>query len=187
MMEPIVYIGIGLFVAGLFVAGLIGVAVMPVVRARAVRSTARQLEAAQRSIKEIQADKNGLRAEFAKSTRRFEVLVEELKDKITSQRVELSKKDDVINQLRLERNLLKGEVDTLATQVVPTQQEAAPIESQPLNPGPMFLPLDEGQLQQFPSVDINTEIPQRAQQEEHSFEKTENAVPHPARRRFGSK
>jgi uncharacterized membrane-anchored protein YhcB (DUF1043 family) len=96
MIESIMYIGIGLL-SGC----LIGVAVMPLVHDRAVRLTVRRLEAAlPQSIEEIEADKDLLRAEFAMSARRQEIIVEQHKNKITNQLVELSRQRDVINASR---------------------------------------------------------------------------------------
>ena len=81
--------------------GLIGLVVVPLVHARAVRLTMRRLEAATPlSMAEIQADKDQLRAEFAMSTRRLEMSVEQLKTKTTSQLAELGKKSDAINRLK---------------------------------------------------------------------------------------
>ena len=51
---------------------------------------------------EIQADKDQLRAEFAMSTRRLEMSVEQLKTKSTGQLAELGKKSDAINRLKIE-------------------------------------------------------------------------------------
>ena len=51
---------------------------------------------------EIQADKDQLRAEFAMSTRRLEMSVEQLKTKSTSQLAEIGKKGDAINRLKIE-------------------------------------------------------------------------------------
>ena len=63
----------------------------------------RRLEAATPlSMAEIQADKDQLRAEFAMSTRRLEMSVEQLKAKTTSQLAELGKKTDAINRLKFE-------------------------------------------------------------------------------------
>ena len=63
----------------------------------------RRLEAATPlSMAEIQADKDQLRAEFAMSTRRLEMNVEQLKTKTTSQLAELGKKNDAINRLKVE-------------------------------------------------------------------------------------
>jgi len=98
MIEPIMYFGIGFLVAA-----LVGLVVVPLVHARAVRLTMRRLEAAAPlSMAEIQADKDQLRAEFAMSTRRLEMSVEELKTKSTSQLAELGKKGDAINRLKVE-------------------------------------------------------------------------------------
>src|SRR4249920_3906605 len=98
MIEPIMFFGIG-FLA----AALIGLVVVPLVHTRAVRLTMRRLEAAAPlSMAEIQADKDQLRAEFAMSTRRLEMSVEQLKTRSTSQLAELGKKGDAINRLKVE-------------------------------------------------------------------------------------
>jgi chromosome segregation ATPase len=98
MIEPAMYLGIGFLVASLF-----GLIFIPLVHARAVRLTVRRMEAATPlSMAEIQADKDQLRAEFAMSTRRLEMSVEQLKAKSTSQLAELGKKNDAINRLKLE-------------------------------------------------------------------------------------
>src|SRR6202521_1799899 len=98
MIEPIMYVGLGFFPAS-----LVALAIIPFVHARAVRLTMRRLEAATPlSMAEIQADKDQLRAEFAMSTRRLEMSVEQLKTKSTSQLAELGKKGDAINRLKME-------------------------------------------------------------------------------------
>jgi chromosome segregation ATPase len=98
MIEPIMYVGLG-FLA----ACLIALAFIPFVHARAVRLTMRRLEAATPlSMAEIQADKDQLRAEFAMSTRRLEMSVDQLKTKTTSQLAELGKKTDTINRLKID-------------------------------------------------------------------------------------
>ena len=113
MIELSMYFGIGL----LFGA-LIGLVLTPLVHARAVRLTTRRLEAVlPESMAEVQAEKDLLRAEFAMSTRRLEMTVEQLVNKTTSQVVELSKKDDIINRLKVERDAQEIEIITLKTQV----------------------------------------------------------------------
>jgi hypothetical protein len=98
MIEPIMFFGIGFLVAG-----LLGLVLVPLVHNRAVRLTMKRLEAATPlSMAEIQADKDQLRAEFAMSTRRLELSVEQMKSKTTSQLAELGKKADSINRLKLE-------------------------------------------------------------------------------------
>jgi chromosome segregation ATPase len=98
MIEPIMYFGIGFLVAA-----LLGLLFVPLVHERAVRLTMRRLEAATPlSIAEIRADKDQLRAEFAMSTRRLEMSVEQMKAKTTGQLAELGKKTDAIIQLKKE-------------------------------------------------------------------------------------
>src|SRR5918996_2736624 len=98
MVEPIMY-----FAIGFLVSTLLGLAIVPLVHNRAVRLTTKRLEAATPlSMAEIQADKDQLRAEFAMSTRRLEMSVDQLKNKTTSQLAELGKKTDAINRLKIE-------------------------------------------------------------------------------------
>jgi chromosome segregation ATPase len=98
MIEPVMYFGIGFLVAA-----LLGLLFIPLVHGRAVRLTMRRLEAATPlSIAEIRADKDQLRAEFAMSTRRLEMSVEQMKARTTGQLAELGKKTDAINQLKKE-------------------------------------------------------------------------------------
>src|SRR6478672_8931415 len=98
MVEPIMYGAIGFLIAGLLVIGVI-----PLVHARAERLTTRRLEAlTPLSMAEIQAEKDQLRAEFAMSTRRLEMSVEQLKAKCTSQLTEIGKKSDAIGRLKLD-------------------------------------------------------------------------------------
>ena len=113
MIEPIMYFGIGFLFAT-----LIGVAVIPVVYNRAVGLTLRRLESSlPHSMAEIQADKDLLRAEFAMSRRQLEVRVEELKEQSTSQLAELGRKSDVINRLKIEREVQKVETIGLKSEV----------------------------------------------------------------------
>jgi hypothetical protein len=113
MVEPIMYLGIGFLVAA-----LIALFVIPLIHGRAVRLTMRRLEAAlPLSMAELQADKDLLRAEFAMSTRRLELSVEQLKDRAASQLAELGKKGDAINRFRIERDAQKVEIIALKTQV----------------------------------------------------------------------
>jgi len=94
---------------GFLFAGRIGVTVVPLVHNRVVRLTTRRLEAAlPLQMSEIQADKDLLRADFAMSTRRLETTVERLRNKNASQLIELGKKSDDINRLRLELTAIKA-------------------------------------------------------------------------------
>lgn len=98
MVEPMMFFGIGFLVAA-----LIGLVFVPLVHGRAVRLTMRRMEAATPfSMAEIQAEKDQLRAEFAMSTRRLEMTVEQMKAKTTSQLAELGKKSEAISKLKKE-------------------------------------------------------------------------------------
>jgi chromosome segregation ATPase len=98
MVEPIMYFAIGFLVAVLF-----ALMFFPLVHNRAVRLTMRRLEAATPlTIAEIRADKDQLRAEFAMSTRRLELSVEQMRVTTTAQLADLGKKTDAINQLKKE-------------------------------------------------------------------------------------
>jgi alanyl-tRNA synthetase len=98
MIESIMYFGIGFLVAT-----LLGLLFIPLVHNRAVRLTTKRLEASTPlSMVEIRADKDHLRAEFAMSTRRLEMTIEELKAKTSTQLAELGKKTDANNQLKKE-------------------------------------------------------------------------------------
>ncbi len=98
MIEPVMYFGIGFLVAA-----LLGLLFVPLVHNRAVRLTMRRLEAATPlSVAEIRADKVQLRAEFAMSTRRLEMSVEQMKARTTGQLAELGKKTEAINHLKRE-------------------------------------------------------------------------------------
>src|SRR5262245_24384596 len=109
MIEPIMFLGLG-FLA----ASLIALVILPLVHARAVRLTKRRREAsAPGSIAEIQADKDQLRAEFAISTRRLEMSVEQLKTKTTGQLADLGRKTAAINALKTEVTEKAAAIETL--------------------------------------------------------------------------
>src|SRR6267378_4076125 len=78
MVEPIMFFGLGFLAAS-------------------------RLEAATPlSMAEIQADKDQLRAEFAMSTRRLEMSVDQMKTKTTTQLAELGKKSEAIGRIKIE-------------------------------------------------------------------------------------
>ena len=109
MIEPIMIFGIG-FLA----AALCGLLLIPLVHNRAVRLTKKRLEAAAPlSMAELQADKDQLRAEFAMSTRRLELLIEHLKSENASQFAELGKKTDAINLFKADIDDKTAEINAL--------------------------------------------------------------------------
>ncbi len=128
MIEPIMYVGIGFLVAGLLVIGVI-----PMVHARAVRLTQRRIEAmTPLSMAEIQADKDQLRAEFAMSTRRLEMSVDQMKAKTSSQLAEIGKKSEAVGRLKIELGekaatlfATEARATTLSEELQATQGELA--------------------------------------------------------------
>jgi chromosome segregation ATPase len=109
MIEPIMIFGIG-FLA----ASLCGLLVIPLFHNRAVRLTKKRLEAAAPiSMTELQADKDQLRAEFAMSTRRLELQIEQLKADSAGQLAELGKKADAVNLLKIELHDQAAQIETL--------------------------------------------------------------------------
>lgn len=120
-----------LFAIGFLVASLFNLLFVPLVHNRAVRLTMRRLEAeAPYSMAEIQAEKDQLRAEFAMSTRRLEMSVEQLKAKTTAQLNELGKKSMMIEKLKHELDektaavaALEASEHTTREQLRTTEQE----------------------------------------------------------------
>ena len=87
---------------GLLGGCLIGLAVVPLVHNRAVRLTVRRLEM---------------------SARRLEIIIEQLNNKAAGQLVQLSKKSDFINLLKIEREGLKVELVDLRAQVAALKKQ----------------------------------------------------------------
>ncbi len=88
---------------GFLVASLLALMLAPFLWRRAVRLTTRRIQGTTPlSMSDIQADKDQLRAEFAMSTRKLEMNVEDLKQRTTGQLVDISKQSDRINQLSTE-------------------------------------------------------------------------------------
>lgn len=95
MLEAILY-----FILGFLAAALIALMVSPAIWNRAVVLTRKRIEASvPLTLNEIQADKDQLRAEFAMSTRRLEMSVEDLRDKASRQVIEVNRKRDELAKL----------------------------------------------------------------------------------------
>jgi hypothetical protein len=121
------YMGIG-FLLG----GLVGLIVVPLVHDRAVRLTIRRLEASvPQTMEEIAADKDLLRAEFAMSTRRFEMNIEKVKEKNASLLMQLGKRNEVINRLKIQHDAEKVKVLDLTTQVEDLKKQLPPTVKRP--------------------------------------------------------
>src|SRR5215831_6577063 len=109
MIESIMF-----FAGGFLVATLLALMLISAVHHRAVRLTRRRLEdSIPVSLSEIQADRDKLRAEFAMSTRRLEMTVEQLEAKVTGQLSEIARKSEAIARLKTqlaEKNAVADEL-----------------------------------------------------------------------------
>src|SRR5260221_13810865 len=98
MLEWTMLLGIG-FMAG----SLLMVAFVPAIHNRAVRLTARRYQAKiPLSLAEMEAQRDLLRAEFAMSLRRLELIVEETRSKSVLQLGEIGRKAAEIHRLKVE-------------------------------------------------------------------------------------
>ena len=95
MFESILY-----FLLGFLCSALLALMVSPAIWSRAVMLTKRRIESSvPLTLNEIQADKDQLRAEFAMSTRRLELSIEELEEKAARQIIEINRKRDEMARL----------------------------------------------------------------------------------------
>jgi DNA repair exonuclease SbcCD ATPase subunit len=93
------------FALGLLLAGLVALMIMPAFWRRAVRLTKKRIEAATpMTMAEFRADKDQLRAEFALSTRRLEMNVEQLRKRLAEQVGDINRKKIDAAQLKSERD-----------------------------------------------------------------------------------
>ena len=122
MIEAIVFFALGFLVASLLV-----LTAVPFVHERAVRHTTWRLgNSALSSNAEIQSDKDLMRAEFAMSTRRLEIRVEQLSAKVTDQAAALGKKSAVITQLKVELGKRTAELFFLEARPDRTRPDQSP-------------------------------------------------------------
>jgi chromosome segregation ATPase len=158
MIESIMFFGIGFLIAS-----LLGLVVMPLVHNRATRLTTRRMEAATpMSMAEIQSEKDQLRAEFAMSTRRLEMSVDQLKARSTGQLGDLGRKAEAINRLKVELGdkaatifAIESREKALRDQIRATEQEYA-VKAQALEETERALADKESQL-----VKLTTELDER--------------------------
>ncbi|MEO1399587.1 MAG: hypothetical protein AAFU56_12070, partial [Pseudomonadota bacterium] len=108
----------GLFFAlGFLCAALLALMVAPAIWRRAVVLTRQRIESSvPLTLNEIQADKDQLRAEFAMSTRRLEVNLENLKKRAAEQIIEVNRRREELHQLQEERDDKAGRVADLESQ-----------------------------------------------------------------------
>ncbi|RUX04013.1 hypothetical protein EN784_18135 [bacterium M00.F.Ca.ET.141.01.1.1] len=92
------------FALGFLCAGFLALMVAPAVWRRAVALTRRRIEASiPLTQAEIQADKDRVRAEYAMTTRRLEINVKTLREKVAEQLVEINRGREALKGLAVER------------------------------------------------------------------------------------
>jgi len=93
------------FALGALASALVMLMIMPAIWRRAVRLTKKRIEAATPiTLAEFRADKDQLRAEFALSTRRLEMNVEQLRKRLSEQLGDFSRKKQDLGALRDQRD-----------------------------------------------------------------------------------
>ena len=97
---------------GFAVASLLALMVAPAVWRQAVRITRNRIEASvPLTLNEIQADKDQLRAEFAMSTRRLEMNLDQLRERASTQVIEINRKRDQLSKVAEELRERQAELD----------------------------------------------------------------------------
>jgi hypothetical protein len=116
MVETIMLVGVG-FLAGC----LLMVAFVPAIHNRAVRLTARRYHAkTPPSVFEMEAEKDLMRADFAMSLRRLEMIVDETKAKSVLQLGEIGRQAAEIHVLKCELHDVKEELEDARVKATPT-------------------------------------------------------------------
>lgn len=111
MLEGILY-----FALGFLASTLLALMAAPIVWQRSAFLAKQRIErSVPLTLNEIQADKDQLRAEFAMSTRRLELSIDELRDKAASQVIEINRKRDEIAKLAEEQHGKLRSIDELQT------------------------------------------------------------------------
>ena len=102
------------FTLGFLAAALLALMVAPAIWNRAVALTRHRIEnSVPLTLNEIQAEKDQLRAEFAMSTRRLEMTIDELNNKASAQMIEINRKRDDANKLDVEGKKRRVELEKL--------------------------------------------------------------------------
>jgi chromosome segregation ATPase len=156
MIESIMF-----FAGGFLVASLLALILISFVHHRAVRLTQRRLEdAIPVSMAEVQADRDSLRAEFAMSSRRLEMSVEQLKAKVTTQLGEIARKTEAITRLKAEladktvaTDALEANAKTLSSKLRDAERDSA-VKTAAIEANERALAIKEAELAETAS-DLN--------------------------------
>lgn len=116
---------------GFLTASLVALLILPWVWRRAVKVTGRRLQfAAPDSVVEIQADRDQLRAEHALLTRKLEIRLQELKEKLAQQAVERSEHLALVDRLNQQLEDKAAEIAGRDTQIEQLRSSMSPIETE---------------------------------------------------------
>ena len=121
--ETVMFFGLGFLLALLLM-----LAFMPAVHRRAVRLTRRKYELVPLEQKEMHAEKDRLRADFAMSTRKLEHDIDHMQRKAAAQFTELARRAESIAQL-------KQTLDTRDTLIAQLQEQNAQLAAAPTPAG----------------------------------------------------
>ncbi len=106
-----------LFALGFLAAAFLAFLFAPAIWQRAVHLTKKRIEASvPLTLNEVQADKDQQRAEFALSTRKLEINVKSLKEKVTTQQIEVTRVNQELALMAKEREQLNKTIDELQSQ-----------------------------------------------------------------------
>ena len=112
MVQSVLLFALG-FLAAVFLAFLFA----PAIWQRAVHLTKKRIEASvPLTLNEVQADKDQQRAEFALSTRKLEINVKSLKEKVATQQIEVTRVNQELSLMSKEREQLNKNIDELQSQ-----------------------------------------------------------------------
>ena len=104
-----------IFALGFLTASLSVLAIIPFVHARATRLAARRVMLdVPISMTEIQAAWDAQRAEFAVATRRLEMRIDELTERLTKLMADLGSKSDYIRRLEIELSATRAQAPALS-------------------------------------------------------------------------
>jgi chromosome segregation ATPase len=106
-----------LFALGFLAAAFLAFLFAPAIWQRAVHLTKKRIEASvPLTLNEVQADKDQQRAEFALSTRKLEINVKSLKEKVTTQQIDVTRVNQELALMAKEREQLNKTIDELQSQ-----------------------------------------------------------------------
>lgn len=126
MLSTLMLVGLGFLTAS-----LIATLIVPWIWRRAVKVTGKRLQfAAPDSVMEVQAHRDQLRAEHALSTRKLELRLQDIKDKLSRQAVEHTENVRLTEQLQETLEKKDAEISKRDTEIEQLRASMSPIETE---------------------------------------------------------